>query len=1546
MENLLVPNQPIAEIPCQRALVFAPHPDDEVFGCGGAIMRHIEHGGTVHVIIVSDGAYGVSTEQATAYVSQRQQESIAAARILGYGIPVFWQYRDRQISYDEKLIQEILTAIRETEADLVYAPSVFEMHPDHRLLAMAVIEAVRRIASRIRIVLYEIGMPLRPNLLLDISNIMPRKIAAMECFASQNARQRYDLHIAALNRYRTYTLPAEVTAAEAYILLSAEEIANDPLKLYQSEHSRQRELGLPLTGTDLPLVSVIIRSMDRPTLSEALDSIALQTYPNIEVVIVNAKGAEHREVDLWCGRFPMRMIGKNEPLNRSHAANVGLHAAQGNYLSFLDDDDLFYPEHIATLITALQNHTSARCAYTGIKVEYYHNEHLEAVTEFNEPFDQRRLWGRNFIPIHAVLFEQSLVAKDQCGFDEDLDLFEDWDFWIQLAQHGEMVHTGKITAVYRNYGHSNLGFKQNESFIRKSRGKVFEKWKKILSGEQLDDLIEYREKTITDIRIQLASNEQLIASLQDRIQQDALAATQREQQFNLIVADLNRTTVNLNGIIEDRNKTIKDQNKIIADRNKTIDDLLRSTSWRITAGLRFFSRLMHGQYSAAWGSLRRRILPHLKKIYWRLPVSWRRQAVNVAYRSAGPLFSGLEHYEAWRMGKINGTFADVSNFQTGMTDLADISPLQIAPGRIAIHAHMFYADLATEFADFLSNMPFPYDLYVSVPNESARLICQQAFSSLLRLEQLIITVVPNRGRDIAPMLCTFGDSLLQYEYIAHIHSKKSLYNDGATNGWREYLLTNLLGNEQQIRKIFTLLANENRIGLVYPQNFSGLPYAAYTWLSNQAMGKAWCNKLSIKPFPVGYFDFPAGSMFWARSAALRPLFEAGIGIDDFSQESGQTDATLAHCLERLLVLITRKTGFNAAILRDESTNNWSRWRFEQYLMQTPASIQDRLSDASIQVVIFDIFDTLVTRPLLYPEKIKSIIAQQAGTATGSAYLEYRAVAESQARQKAGRDVDLDAIYKELAVLSGLTANCIEDLRHLEETIESDAVIPRPEVVSLLNLARNQGKRILLASDMYLPRSIIELILRNNGITGWDQLYLSSEIGLRKDTGDLYRHLLSVERITPDAALVIGDNEHSDVQIPGNMKMNILHVLRPVELARATLRMGPLIEKSIHQDDLNIQLTLGAIVQKNFQPLTFPQFDPSDLVPASPWAIGFTVVGPLILSFVQWLAKKAAADGIKRLFFLSREGQILKSVYDRWTSNDSRAIASDYLVLSRRSVVVPMISNLEDICEIARIRFFPNQLPMFLSERFGITLSSNELDELAKRKLWPKDKLVSVEDRNIDHLMPLLRELEKKILDQAQSELPGLLAYLNKMELDRIDSPAIIDIGYAATIQGRLNQLTNKTIHGYYLITEERAQKIAELYKVITQGCFGHFINAFIDPPLIFRKSFSMEKLLSSDDAQIMCYKLNSDGDIVPEFRQLNDTEKQTGATRAAIRQGIMDFVDQGITMRDNLASDYVVPLEIAKELFEIFVEQPSRSELDILSKLTLDDYYCGRGLVN
>jgi len=267
----------VKHIDGKRVLVFASHPGDEIFGCGGAILCHLTAKIAVRVAIVSDGGLSADEEKCAESVRLRQNESITAAEFLGYGEPDFWMERDEAIRYGEKLVCRVLEAIQHAEADLVYAPSVFETSPERRALGMAVMEAVRRCGAGVRLALYEVGAPLSPNLLLDLSAFVERKKTAMECFASSPNWLRHGHHIAALNRYRSYDQPAEVTAAEAYLLVSGEELAFDPLNLYRTEHDRQQVIGLSPDNRDMPLVYIITRSKDRPMLTDSLESIALQT---------------------------------------------------------------------------------------------------------------------------------------------------------------------------------------------------------------------------------------------------------------------------------------------------------------------------------------------------------------------------------------------------------------------------------------------------------------------------------------------------------------------------------------------------------------------------------------------------------------------------------------------------------------------------------------------------------------------------------------------------------------------------------------------------------------------------------------------------------------------------------------------------------------------------------------------------------------------------------------------------------------------------------------------------------------------------------------------------------------------------------------------------------------------------------------------------------------------------------------------------------------------------------------------------------------------
>lgn len=1375
-----------------------------------------------------------------------------------------------------------------------------------------------------------------------------------------------------------------MTGTETFFAVQADDLKNDNSGHYKSGQQPKQKITLPMMPAKVPLVSVLIRSMDLPTLKAALDSVAVQTYSNIEVVVINAKGEEHSVLGDLCGRFSLRLIGGEGPLKRSRAANLGMENAHGEYLLFLDDDDLLLPAHLAKLTTALLD-GEVRAAYTGVNLV---DKDGSTILVLDEPWELARLRGANFLPVHAVIFDRSLVALG-CSFNETLDCMEDWEFWLQISQHTAFRHVPGVSAIYRiAFGTSGLSQEADAEKHIVNRTAIFQAWLPRFTSRQWVETIYWfetaRNQFMHVASTSLAENLQLSEKLAEANQR--LSKTQNDvsklryqlsKRINKLVETSSHAKEATGQLTETCHQLAERSNQLriitgqYAEERKeidllkqtiqinsihsallqqTIEALVKSTSWKVTGPLRFISRLMRGQHRQAFDGLRRRVHLLGRSVYFQLPPPWRKPLVETCFRLGGNLFKGLRSYEIWRQQgqHANKHFSRLQNeAMAHMVNISDIAPLtQAPPGRIGIHAHIFYPDLVEEFAASLRNVPFPYDLFVSVPSNEVREICQTFFKPLPCLNWLKIVVVANRGRDIAPMFCTFGDTLRDYDFIAHIHGKKSLYNNGATTGWREYLLKGLLGSDLQIRRIFTLLTASTGFGFVYPQNFSQLPYQANTWLSNRTMGRHLCQRLGISHVPGGYFDFPAGSMFWARSDSLKPLFDAKLRLEEFPEESGQKDATVAHCIERMFVLTANQSGFSAGIIRDHLTPRWSSWGFDVYLSRSRQYVESIISDAQVRVVIFDIFDTLLVRPFLDPECIKSIVAKQAGGRLVSSYRDLRVQAEIVARQRAGRDVGLDAIFEEFALQSKLPADTVARLRKMEETAESNAVIPRPDVVSLLRHALAQGKKVVLASDMYLPKLTIEAILARHSIDGWHALYLSSDIGWRKDSGDLYRYILDQEGLAPTQVLVIGDNEHSDSQIPGDMGMNICHVLRPVELARAVPRLGQLVDHALLENDLNEQITLGLIARTNFHPVFYHQFDPFAFVPSSPSAIGYSVLGPMVLSFIQWLSQTAAADGVQRLYFLSREGQFLKIIYDCWRTQHPEAPPSDYLVLSRRAVTVPIITDIEGIHAIAKTRYFPNQVADFIHERFGVELNEEEWANIWSQGVWRKNQLVEVVDGQIEHLEPLLLALQHRIFDQGKKELPALLAYLNRMGLNQEGKFALVDVGYAATIQARLNRLLNRPIHGYYMITDKRAETVASQNEVIAQGCFGNYVGPDDEAFVLLVNSFPLEKLLSSDDAQIIRYKFGSGGEILSELRGLSKEELHTRAVRAEIRNGAMDFVNHAIKVRSELLHDFIVPPLLARAIYQAFINCPAESEETILQELVLDDYYCGRGLVS
>lgn len=241
--------------------------------------------------------------------------------------------------------------------------------------------------------------------------------------------------------------------------------------------------------TKLPLVSVLIRSIGRNSLSEALQSVSLQTYPNIEVIIVNAKGNNHPPTGEWCGNYPIRLCGTGTAMKRSQAANCALVEAIGDYLIFLDDDDLYLPNHISGLVECIEK-SEDKVVYSSVECIYGDDSQI-----IGDPYNRNRLMAGNYIPLHSLLFCRSFVEQG-CRFHEGLDVCEDWDFWLQLSQKSNFTHLDQISAIYKCSGESGVGPGEelvNKKLIREAREEIINKWMKNWTARDINEMLRQHE---------------------------------------------------------------------------------------------------------------------------------------------------------------------------------------------------------------------------------------------------------------------------------------------------------------------------------------------------------------------------------------------------------------------------------------------------------------------------------------------------------------------------------------------------------------------------------------------------------------------------------------------------------------------------------------------------------------------------------------------------------------------------------------------------------------------------------------------------------------------------------------------------------------------------------------------------------------------------------------------------------------------------------------------------------------------------------------------
>jgi hypothetical protein len=255
--------------------------------------------------------------------------------------------------------------------------------------------------------------------------------------------------------------------------------------------------------------------------------------------------------------------------------------------------------------------------------------------------------------------------------------------------------------------------------------------------------------------------------------------------------------------------------------------------------------------------------------------------------------------------------------------------------------------------------------------------------------------------------------------------------------------------------------------------------------------------------------------------------------------------------------------------------------------------------------------------------------------------------------------------------------CDKSLSECELEAEEQALVPVLSVLRQVQAARDAGSRIVFISDMYLPSSFIKSQLLKHGVAQpEDCLYVSGDAGLTKASGNLFKHMLSTEGVIGSEVVHTGDHWHSDYDVPRRLgiaaKLVAPAALTPPE--EAILRMN-LDRNAVHR-------VAGSMRAFRVRRDALGEDGVANLVSQ--------FLGPFILGFASWVLQRARTMGIKRLYFLSRDCQLVWKVA-RQLAPGFGAPDCRYLYVSRQALLLPSAEGVSALEMPWMRRFFEEPL---------------------------------------------------------------------------------------------------------------------------------------------------------------------------------------------------------------------------------------------------------------
>ncbi len=554
------------------------------------------------------------------------------------------------------------------------------------------------------------------------------------------------------------------------------------------------------------------------------------------------------------------------------------------------------------------------------------------------------------------------------------------------------------------------------------------------------------------------------------------------------------------------------------------------------------------------------------------------------------------------------------------------------------------------------------------------------------------------------------------------------------------------------------------------------------------------------------------------------------------------------------------------------------------------------------VISFDIFDTLIKRDVSAPTLIFDVVERRYNrrhpeVPIGGFRKPRTEVERSVRENNASREVTLDEIYERLGQNKEYAdAKRLFELKRIEIEVELDYCEPNIPVMELYYQCLSEGKRVIIVSDMYLPKAVIEQMLVKCGITRYERLYLSSDIGKQKKTGQLYDYVIGELGVKPSDILHFGDRKKADNLIPRIKGIGSFYV-------------DPVMR--------NTAFISGETIKNGRTPL-FPFINnrlPLYQDKGEMFRWGYEALGPLLLGFTTWVHEQITDKKIEKAYFLARDMNIVIQVYRKIYGDEGTA----YLEVSRASLRKEYVVRKNDLSSVFdtmgrreyTARKLLEELQIDDTEAERICNASGIVPE---EVLLPKTNLMQQFPAFNRCVLELLKEQDDHIAD-----------YLDSFGMFQSGNHALIDIGWHGTIQNMLETITGSKFEGLYFGNTKRNN-------FPDMSISGYWFTEKREKDALPYVSMItiLEVMLFNQIGTVLGYE-EKDEKTVPIY---GDCEMKDFSMIEAFQNGALTFVDDYLRFE---YPDGVLPAEEAVMAYRKMAFYPTADQARTFSELIYED---------